>query len=306
MPPEEPECLVALNMEIHGDDTTISGVRLFAVPGAATTVSWYTASSDPPRGYESILGGLVFARSDTIYSRADIERATPTKIDTTYRWNDTVPPAGLMVAVALPSGRTTKRCDPQLEEAKRFGDRVAVYWYFPTAKPPDRRITVSFSVERGGAVDSEVERLNRAVGLSRRRPATADYDIALSFAGEDRDYVDQVANVLVGKGVKVFYDSFEEADLLGKDLYSHFADIYGHRARFAVMFVSAAYGAKLWTNHERKAAQSKAFTQNSEYILPVRFDDTEIPGMLPTTGYVRASEKTPEQLASLLIEKLTR
>jgi hypothetical protein len=71
------------------------------------------------------------------------------------------------------------------------------------------------------------------------------------------------------------------------------------------MFVSAAYKAQLWTNHERKAAQAKAFTQNSEYILLVRFDDTEIPGMLRTTGYVSAGKKSPTELASLIIEKLT-
>ena len=156
------------------------------------------------------------------------------------------------------------------------------------------------------SIDNEIERLNRAVVLSRVRPATADYDIALSFAGEDREYVRSVAEALAAKGVKVFYDKSEEADLWGKDLYSHLVEIYGSRARFTVMFVSNAYGTKLWTNHERKAAQSKAFRQNSEYILPVRIDDTEIPGMLPTTGYVRAEEKTPDQLASLLVEKLTR
>ena len=38
-----------------------------------------------------------------------------------------------------------------------------------------------------------------------------EFDIALSFAGEDRKYVDQVANLLRNSGVKVFYDLFEEA-----------------------------------------------------------------------------------------------
>ena len=42
-----------------------------------------------------------------------------------------------------------------------------------------------------------------------------EFDIALSFAGEDREYVDQVANLLRNAGVKVFYDLFEEANLWG-------------------------------------------------------------------------------------------
>jgi hypothetical protein len=70
--------------------------------------------------------------------------------------------------------------------------------------------------------------------------AASDYDIALSFAGEDRAYVDRVANVLCDRGIKVFYDRFEVAELWGKDLYTHLTDIYQKRARFTVMFISQA------------------------------------------------------------------
>ena len=84
-----------------------------------------------------------------------------------------------------------------------------------------------------------------------------DYDVALSFAGEDRTYVEQVAHELNGKGIKVFYDMFEEANLWGKDLYVYLTDLYRDRARFTVMFISKAYTEKLWTDHERKAAQAR-------------------------------------------------
>ena len=104
-----------------------------------------------------------------------------------------------------------------------------------------------------------------------------NYDIALSFAGEDRTYVDEVANILHQLGVKVFYDKYEEAELWGKDLYVHLDNVYQRESKFCVMFISKHYKEKLWTNHERESAQAKAFNQNKEYILPVRFDDTEIP-----------------------------
>lgn len=168
-------------------------------------------------------------------------------------------------------------------------------------------VTVSFSAApRRESVDNEVERLNRVVVASPARPESAQYDVALSFAAEDQEYVHRVADALAAKGVTVLYDSFEEADQWGKDFYSHLAEIYGSRACFTAIFVSAAYGAKVWTNPEREAAQARAFTQNSEYILPVRIDDTEIPGILPTTSYVRASTKRPEELASLLVVELAR
>jgi hypothetical protein len=39
------------------------------------------------------------------------------------------------------------------------------------------------------------------------------YHVALSFAGEDRKYVEKVAAQLAADGVDVFYDKFEEATL---------------------------------------------------------------------------------------------
>lgn len=65
-----------------------------------------------------------------------------------------------------------------------------------------------------------------------------EYDIALSLAGEDRALVEKVAHGLHDNGVKVFYDDFEKADLWGKNLYEHLADIYTNKARYCLMFLS--------------------------------------------------------------------
>lgn len=133
------------------------------------------------------------------------------------------------------------------------------------------------------------------------------YHVALSFAGEDRPYVEKVATALRAEGVDVFYDMFEEADLWGKDLYAHLSDVYQNLALFTVMFVSQAYESKLWTTHERKSAQARAFSDSKEYILPAKFDDAiEVPGLLKTTGYVSLKKKSPEQLATLIVQKLKK
>ena len=41
------------------------------------------------------------------------------------------------------------------------------------------------------------------------------YDVALSFAGENREYVKQVAEILRSSNVRVFYDAYEEVALWG-------------------------------------------------------------------------------------------
>lgn len=137
-------------------------------------------------------------------------------------------------------------------------------------------------------------------------PIEFEYDVCLSFAGEDRSYVEDVARELRSRGVRVFYDKYERANLWGKDLYEHLDNVYRESARFCVLFVSAHYARKLWTTHERKSAQARAFRENEEYILPARLDQTEVPGLRETVGYVDAAQTSAPELAELVVEKLDR
>ena len=130
------------------------------------------------------------------------------------------------------------------------------------------------------------------------------YDIALSFAGEDRAHAEALAERLKRQNIRVFYDRDVQAELWGKDLYEYFHDIYRDRATYCVMLVSEHYAQKLWTTHERKAAQERAFREpGGEYILPVRLDDTTVPGLRETIGYLHIDEGI-ERIATLLIEKV--
>ncbi|MFY0482497.1 toll/interleukin-1 receptor domain-containing protein [Flavobacterium sp. PLA-1-15] len=131
-----------------------------------------------------------------------------------------------------------------------------------------------------------------------------DYDIALSFAGEDREYVEKIAYNLKEFGLNIFYDKYFEADLLGKDLYVHLDNVYQNNSRYCLIFISKYYKEKLWTNHERESAQARAFSKNIEYILPLKLDDTEIPGIRKTTGYLDARTKNIEEICKIILIKL--
>jgi hypothetical protein len=136
--------------------------------------------------------------------------------------------------------------------------------------------------------------------------STLFYDVAVSFAGEDRRHARALADELIRRGVSVFYDEFERSVLWGKDLYAYLTEIYQNQAYFCVAFLSSAYARKAWTNHERKAAQARAFSEQGEYLLPIRLDDTEIPGILPTTGYITWPPDDAISTARFLVDKLTR
>lgn len=130
------------------------------------------------------------------------------------------------------------------------------------------------------------------------------YQVALSFAGEQRGYVEEVAKALKARGIKVFYDKFEAVNLWGKDGVEHFHQVFATDTDYVVMFISAEYVAKSWTRHERRAALSGAFIGDREVVLPVRFDDTDVPGIPSTVQYIKAEEYTPAVLAALISEKI--
>ena len=132
------------------------------------------------------------------------------------------------------------------------------------------------------------------------------YDVGLSFAGEQRAYVEEVAAGLDRLGIGVFYDRYEQVDLWGKNLTTHLDDVYRKQCRYCVMFASADYARKVWTNAERASAQARAVQQKEEYLLPARFDDTEIPGLLPTVGYIDLRVTAPAELVQMITRKLDR
>jgi heme oxygenase len=150
----------------------------------------------------------------------------------------------------------------------------------------------------GNPADVQVRR------KARREKARRTYDIALSFAGEDREFVEQVANALRQDGITVFYDRFEEVNLWGSDLAEHLGKVYGTDSRYVILFLSRHYAAKAWSNHEKQFALSRHLRGDTGRILPVRFDDTEIPGLAPTIGYLDARVLTPSKLAELIRQKL--
>jgi hypothetical protein len=98
----------------------------------------------------------------------------------------------------------------------------------------------------------------------------------------------------------------EAVSLWGRDLYQYLSDIYTRRARFCVVFLSKEYAEKLWTRHELKAVQARAFKESEEYLLPARFDETSVPGLLPTIAYVDLKSLSPEAFAELVRDEARR
>jgi len=138
-------------------------------------------------------------------------------------------------------------------------------------------------------------------------PDTGEYefDVAISFAGAQRPLAEALAVLVRQAGFVAFFDAFYPEQLWGKDLVAFFDEIYRKRASYCVMFVSREYRDSMWTIHERRSAQARALEERGkEYILPVRIDDTELPGLAPTVGYLSIQDYPIERIAEILSSKL--
>jgi hypothetical protein len=130
------------------------------------------------------------------------------------------------------------------------------------------------------------------------------FEVAISFAGEQREFAEKVAKALHKRGVRVFYDEFFAPELWGKNLAEEFHRIYSKDSNFALMLISKQYIEKHWTRHERRAAIERALTERSEYILPIRFDEAWPDGISSATAYLPASKYSPNDVAHILFKKL--
>jgi hypothetical protein len=129
------------------------------------------------------------------------------------------------------------------------------------------------------------------------------YQVAISFAGEQRAYAEEVAKLLQACGVAIFYDEYETARLWGTNLVEELYRVYAKESSYILMLVSRDYIQKKWCIHERRAAFDKLLNEDRGVILPVKFDDAWPDGLATSTGYVEHT-LTPSGVSSLLLEKI--
>lgn len=132
------------------------------------------------------------------------------------------------------------------------------------------------------------------------------YDIAVSFAGEQRDYVERVVAACKQRGLVVFYDRDKNNDWWGGNFIRQQRTVYSSRTRFFVPFISNEYLSRPIPMDEFSSAMMTAVKQGDGYILPVLMGNTTVPVDLlhPHVHYLRAEDYSPEALADALVRKI--
>ncbi len=135
---------------------------------------------------------------------------------------------------------------------------------------------------------------------------TRRFAVALSFPGEKREYVRQVADALAKTlgWERVLYDDYLTAELARFELDIYLPDLYRAHSELIVPFFCAEYDQKKWCKLEWRSIRAVLFAAEAHRVMPFRFDDTEIAGLLPTDGYVDIDTRTPKEVAALILQRL--
>jgi hypothetical protein len=131
-----------------------------------------------------------------------------------------------------------------------------------------------------------------------------EFDVVISYAGPDRAVAEQLAQLLLDRGVSVFCDFLDPAALWGKRLYPELGQIYEERGRYCIVLLSKHYQERIWTKHELGAAFNRA-VREKEYLLPIRIDNTEIDGLPKDLAYLSLASHSLDEIADDFARKLS-
>lgn len=142
--------------------------------------------------------------------------------------------------------------------------------------------------------------LTKAVDIS-----THSFEVALSFPGEVRSLVEQIALELerrIGPN-SYFYDNNYVSQLARPSLDILLQDIYRNRSKLIVVFLGSDYHKKDWCGIEFRAIKEIIMERDYKRIMFIRTDDGSVDGVFKTDGYVDARCRSPADLAGFIHER---
>ena len=132
------------------------------------------------------------------------------------------------------------------------------------------------------------------------------FRIAFSFAGEKRAFVEQVAALLAERfgAEAILYDKYHEAEFARHNLGTYLPKLYGEQSDLIVPVLCPDYDEKRWTGWEWLHIYALLTKSDGQRVMPTRFGYAKAEGLSDAAGFVELDDKTPADLAALILERL--
>lgn len=167
------------------------------------------------------------------------------------------------------------------------------------ARTAESRNLVSVLVQREHARPND-QATQKEVAMKRR------VSVALSFPGEHRGFVAQVADALAAVITKarVFYDHYYEAELSRPNLDTYLQRIYHDDSDLVVVVLCKEYDEKEWCGLEFRAIRDLIKKRRDDEIMFVRVADGDVKGVFGIDGYVDAKNRSATDVAQVIRDRL--
>ncbi len=141
---------------------------------------------------------------------------------------------------------------------------------------------------------------------SSKRLEDIKFKVALSFPGEKRRYVSNVVKQLkktLGSD-SVFYDYDYQSQLARPNLDVFLQKIYREQSELIVVFLCKEYSEKEWCGLEFRAVRDMIKSKNSDKVMFVKFDDSQIDGLFSVDGYISAEQHSSNEIADFVLQRI--
>lgn len=135
---------------------------------------------------------------------------------------------------------------------------------------------------------------------------THSFDVALSFPGEVRVVVEQIAReleTLIGPN-SYFYDANYASQLARPSLDTLLQEIYRDRSKLVVVFLCGDYQRKDWCGIEFRAIKEIIMKHDNKKIMFIKMDDGRVDGVFEADGYIDGRKYSPQEIAHFIQERV--
>jgi hypothetical protein len=132
------------------------------------------------------------------------------------------------------------------------------------------------------------------------------FRIALSFAGENRKLVEEIAQILAthfGRD-RILYDKFHQAEFARPDLAFYLPNLYKYESDLVVLVFCDDYENKQWCKLEWRAIYSLIKNMKDQDIMLMRLNRLEPVGLHGLPGFIELDDLSPAQIAGFILERL--
>jgi len=141
----------------------------------------------------------------------------------------------------------------------------------------------------------------RTINLDKHK-----FEVALSFPGEIRNKVEQIAIELERKlgPNKYFYDFNYKAQLARPELGVFLQKIYAKQSRLVVVFFGGDYQKKDWCGIEFRAIRTLINERKRSSVMLIKIDDKPVEGINTNDGFIKLDEYSAEEIAELIRSRI--